>query len=412
LLNAKYYRNNEVIKEDKYTYYTNSPHLVSDGDEDNVQEINTNFISFMNLGGWDNIAPEDFYDELKSNTIIYHYAGDNYWVNPLPSVPSIGYQVYLPYFIRYSGFDKPKSKTVIDYENGVQTTQTENYYYYESTPNHHLLTKTEEIKSNNSKIFNIILYPEDYSNTTGFIGEMKQKYMINKPVESVKYSTNSTGANMNIIGGSINTYKTGPFSGLIDKVFTLKTNLTIPKSSFHLSNRTAANAILPEEGTITSFSLSNIDTKYTSLPDYTFDLYSDKGNMLQYHKEDDISNSFIWGYNNTLPVIKAINLTNTALITLLSSATDNFEVLLTNIGDMTTDVQKNLWKSFNTLLRNNTPALSMIYTYTYKPLVGMTSQTDPNDITIYYEYDAFGRLKLIRDADNNILKTYEYHYKP
>ena len=53
----------------------------------------------------------------------------------------------------------------------------------------------------------------------------------------------------------------------------------------------------------------------------------------------------------------------------------------------------------------------MISTYTYSPLIGMTSQTDPNGVTTYYEYDSFGRLQYVKDDQGNILKMYDYHYR-
>jgi YD repeat-containing protein len=53
---------------------------------------------------------------------------------------------------------------------------------------------------------------------------------------------------------------------------------------------------------------------------------------------------------------------------------------------------------------------SQMTTYTYSPLVGVTSQCDVGNHVTYYEYDALGRLSDIKDQDGNILKTYKYHY--
>jgi YD repeat-containing protein len=57
------------------------------------------------------------------------------------------------------------------------------------------------------------------------------------------------------------------------------------------------------------------------------------------------------------------------------------------------------------------PTTAQMTTYTYSPLIGITSQCDVDNHIIYYEYDALGRLRDIRDQDGNVIKTNEYHYQ-
>ncbi len=56
------------------------------------------------------------------------------------------------------------------------------------------------------------------------------------------------------------------------------------------------------------------------------------------------------------------------------------------------------------------PANAQMNTYTYDPLIGMTSETDANNQTTYYLYDGLGRLQYIKDNEKNILEKYDYHY--
>lgn len=54
------------------------------------------------------------------------------------------------------------------------------------------------------------------------------------------------------------------------------------------------------------------------------------------------------------------------------------------------------------------PPHAEMTTYTHLPGIGITSQTDSNGHTTYYEYDALGRLAAIRNNDRELLKSYQY----
>jgi len=56
------------------------------------------------------------------------------------------------------------------------------------------------------------------------------------------------------------------------------------------------------------------------------------------------------------------------------------------------------------------PSTAQMTTFTYNPLVGMTSQCDINNRISYYEYDGFNRLVVVRDQDKNVIKKICYNY--
>jgi YD repeat-containing protein len=57
------------------------------------------------------------------------------------------------------------------------------------------------------------------------------------------------------------------------------------------------------------------------------------------------------------------------------------------------------------------PKGASMTTYSYNPLEGVTSVTDENNFTKYFEYDTFQRLLKIKDPDKNVLKQLNYNYR-
>lgn len=56
------------------------------------------------------------------------------------------------------------------------------------------------------------------------------------------------------------------------------------------------------------------------------------------------------------------------------------------------------------------PKESLMTNYSYLPDVGVTNQTDPNNLTTRYEYDGLRRLVNVKDREDNIIQNYKYNY--
>jgi YD repeat-containing protein len=131
----------------------------------------------------------------------------------------------------------------------------------------------------------------------------------------------------------------------------------------------------------------------------TFNAFDSYGNLLEQQKTNDIKETYLWGYHSQYPVAKIIGSDYAAISALINQATLDAPV---------SDLQLRTYLQTN--LRQQLPN-AQVTTYTYAPLIGLTSETDPQGRTSYYEYDASGRLMYIRDLDNNIVKAFSYKYK-
>jgi YD repeat-containing protein len=131
-----------------------------------------------------------------------------------------------------------------------------------------------------------------------------------------------------------------------------------------------------------------------------FNAYDNLGNLSEQQKENDVKQAYIYGYNKNYPVAQVIGADYATISALVN------QTVLDN--PLSTDAQ--IRTELNNLRTGLANTKALVTTYTYKPLIGITSQTDPNGRTTYYEYDAYNRVVLIRDKDNNIIKKICYNY--
>lgn len=132
-------------------------------------------------------------------------------------------------------------------------------------------------------------------------------------------------------------------------------------------------------------------------------LYDQYGHVLETEQENGIKKSYIWGYNNSLVVAEIDNM----------AYNDIPAAAITNVQNMSSGGNPNMLFSALIQLRNS-PQLSdaFITTYTYIPLVGVSTVTDPRGARITYEYDDMNRLKTVRGQDGNIIEQNVYNTQP
>ncbi|MFE3872714.1 DUF5977 domain-containing protein [Flavobacterium sp. ZS1P70] len=313
------------------------------------------------------------YNAYKSSQ-NYSYEGA-YGVNPpvCNSFLSWDQYTYSEYSLR-SQWNYLKQSVETQYDLNGLNPITNTTTYTHSNPSHLQLTSQNTTNSKGETFETKYYYPQDPQMVSEpFVNEMIVKNMIGSPIDS-------------------QTFKGG------EKLSEQKTEYGYDPST--------SNLLLPKyiyvkkgAGTIDK----NTDKKTT------YNQYDTNGTLLQYTPESGTPVTIIWGYNKTQPIAKIENATYSQIAAQV--------VNLQNLSDadndncITATCKEQLLRNGLNLFRNSLPSNTLVTTYTYNPLIGVTSITDPKGLTSYYEYDQFNRLKFIKDQDLNILQRYCYNYK-
>ncbi|PKV50678.1 YD repeat-containing protein [Aquimarina sp. MAR_2010_214] len=268
------------------------------------------------------------------------------------------------------------NKTITEHYNQNEenlVTTTTNYFY--DNPDHLQVTRTETTSSENKKVIAKTIYPQDVEIKTPAINKLIGQHRIAEPIQQETVIKEPDGT---ILSKStqLSTYKDwGNNIVLPEFVKTLKGNLSL---SNPLENRVQ------------------------------YHKYDAKGNPVEVSKANGTHITYIWGYQDTFPIAKIENATRadiTAYVTDLKAKSN-----ADNDNCTAATCKEQILRVALQALRDALPN-AMVSTYTYDPLIGITSMTDANGYTMTYHYDELNRLIYVKDADGNLVSENKYNYK-
>lgn len=300
-------------------------------------------------------------------------------------VPAVG-QMYYDYSIpMYNEFETYAGKSVLSSSQstlnespGSITTHQEITY-----SNKNFLPVTSS--NTNSKSGQVIVktkYVGDYAVSSGpvWLNLMREQKINELPIEKLTIEKRQDNTEY-VTGGVIIFYKNDKPAP--DKIYKLELTTPLLLSSITQSYVDGGGNFV-------------MDNRYKEV--VQFNQYDQYNNLLSQQKKDDVVSSFIWGYNSKYVVAQIIGKT-------YDEAVSQSGINLSILNDPPDEA------AMRTEL-NKLYALqgALVTSYVYKPLIGISSETDPNHISRYYEYDGLGRLIIVRDNDNNIVKSICYNY--
>jgi YD repeat-containing protein len=262
---------------------------------------------------------------------------------------------------------KTKLTNTLKTDDGKSMVSETNYSY-----NSKDLLQSTSYSNDNIQITEKIKYPFDFNDAIS--NAMVSKNMIGMPIETI----------------------------------TIKNNIVTQAKKTEYFNNLNLGLYLPKTISNAEFNTPVSEGAYSPYykPVLNFDSYTANGKLIETKYPDGPSIYYVWGYNEQYPIAKLENFT-------AADAANIQSIITTAINASNADnstAAENALRTALTNLRNAAPN-AMVTTYTYDPLIGVTSITDPKSYTMYYQYDKFSRLIQVVDATGWILSKNEYNYK-
>ena len=256
--------------------------------------------------------------------------------------------------------------TTLYRDSGISTKQIT--YSYDN-PSHYKLSRMITTDSKGKTITTRASYPQDMSGEP-FMSELIAQNRLNPQIVSQTHK------------GTVE----DPEQSLLRRQYTYYSDTTTPNG-----------LVLPSEVHTLKGDPGNQEQRQV------YEQYDSQGRLLQYRQTNGTPVSYIWGYHNSKPIAKlegiAYSEINPLAISTLQNLSDN---------DQDSSSEQSLRNSLDGL-RSSHPG-AMVTTFTYDPLVGVTSLTDHKGYTTTYFYDAFNRLEAVKDAQGNITGGHAYNY--
>lgn len=325
------------------------------------------------------------------NYYVYTEVNENHVQNGFSTRSYTMYIPVIPYLL--------KKEKVIDYLNDKQVSVETNTKYRESNIFWHP-------------------YPEEVQSTTS-TGTSIKKYVYPYELKAGCPGLRGCSDDTTIVGGQFASYSTMVNSNIWTPVIEIVKNennkYSLQENLFHTW------PIVPKKIRASKLNADLDFTNYKISLDKTvdqvnYDVIDNRGNYIQTTDKLGIPTVTIYGYKQSLPILKITGLTYAQLMQTLgqpTSSTDylNLSIVAKSNADIDTASEQSLVDELNTVRNNPSLKSYPITTYTYDPLIGVTSITPPSGVRENYIYDSAGRLQKIVDVNGQIVKEMKYNYK-